>query len=434
LKKAIVIGAGIAGLIAARVLSEYAETVTLIERDNIDDDFMVRKGVPQSMQPHVLLAKGYNLLQDFFPDMISRMLANGATSIDWGKEFKVYLKNGWGANTVYPTEMISLVASRSLLERSIRNEICKIDNIYFLSSRQVKKLIYDPSKLRVSGVKVNVKGDSLEQKILADLVVDCSGRNSQAQYWLKAIGYDAPPIMEIDPDLGYSTVYYAAPSNFTTSWRIMKVSHKPPERKRLGFLSRIEGDRIIATLGGYCQDYPPTNHKEFIEYARSLPCAEFADVIANLEPISRVYPYRATGNKRRHFEKIEMPEGFITFGEAVCSLCPAYGQGMTVAILSAKIFQDWLENEKKSSADFQRRLAKFLDLPWNMVTNADAPFLPNIEEKNNFFSRLMQKYGQIIFDKMSEDAVIYKTSLEVSQFLKSPIKLFHPAFVLRLLF
>jgi 2-polyprenyl-6-methoxyphenol hydroxylase-like FAD-dependent oxidoreductase len=58
---AIVIGGSIAGLFATRVLSDYFETVTLVERDRITAERGEHKGVPQSRHVHVLLAKGLEI-------------------------------------------------------------------------------------------------------------------------------------------------------------------------------------------------------------------------------------------------------------------------------------------------------------------------------------------------------------------------------------
>jgi 2-polyprenyl-6-methoxyphenol hydroxylase-like FAD-dependent oxidoreductase len=434
--QAVIIGGGICGLLTARVLSDFFDTVAVVEKDDLSPDCSIRTGVPQTVQPHILLAKGFEVLGELLPDIKTRLLDGGATPIDWGKEFKIYLRDGWGANTSSSTGITSMVASRALLERSIRNEVFKIGNIKLYSSCNVKKLIYNPKNSNLSGVKVYSRELQRDRKIEGDLIVDCSGRNSQASYWLQAIGYTAPPETVVDAGLGYSTLLFHVPPDFTTSWRIMKLSHMAPERTRLGFLSRIEGDRLIATLGGYCRDYPPTTPDEFFAYAKTLPSPEFANIIANLTPASPVYAYRATGNKRKHYEKTELPANFITLGDAVCFFCPVYGQGMTVAVLSVKVLEDWLSRNRGrdlNSRDFQRKLAKLLDLPWNFATSSDAPFISGREKATSPVFRLLQRYNQRVFDKMSADPEVYRTAMAVSQLVDSPVKLFNPSFMLRVL-
>ena len=53
-KQAIVIGGGIAGLLAARVLLNHFEQVTLLERDQYPNEPVFRPGVPQGRQIHTL--------------------------------------------------------------------------------------------------------------------------------------------------------------------------------------------------------------------------------------------------------------------------------------------------------------------------------------------------------------------------------------------
>ena len=50
---AIVIGAGIAGLVTARVLADHVDQVTILERDHLPGEPVVRRGVPQGRHARV---------------------------------------------------------------------------------------------------------------------------------------------------------------------------------------------------------------------------------------------------------------------------------------------------------------------------------------------------------------------------------------------
>ncbi len=82
----IVIGGGITGLLSARILAEKATSVTIVERDILPNQPYPRKGVPQSVQPHTLLVKGYRLLEDNFPGIGIKLTKAGALKIDWARE------------------------------------------------------------------------------------------------------------------------------------------------------------------------------------------------------------------------------------------------------------------------------------------------------------------------------------------------------------
>ena len=81
-KRAIVIGASMGGLLAARVLADYYDQVTVVERDALPDGYEPRKGVPQGRHAHGLLARGREVLEQLFPGFTEEMVSQGATSGD----------------------------------------------------------------------------------------------------------------------------------------------------------------------------------------------------------------------------------------------------------------------------------------------------------------------------------------------------------------
>ena len=78
-RHAIVLGASLAGLFTARVLSESYDEVTLVDRDSLPDGPMPRKGVPQGWQSHGLHARGREILEEFFPGLTDELVAHGAS-------------------------------------------------------------------------------------------------------------------------------------------------------------------------------------------------------------------------------------------------------------------------------------------------------------------------------------------------------------------
>ena len=94
-EKAIVIGGSIAGLLAARVLSDHFEDVILIEKDNYLEDNKIRNGTPQANHIHILLAKGREILEDFFPELEKDLVKKGANKIDFLNDSRYRLPSGW---------------------------------------------------------------------------------------------------------------------------------------------------------------------------------------------------------------------------------------------------------------------------------------------------------------------------------------------------
>jgi len=79
---AIVIGASMGGLLAARALSEFYASVTVLERDAFPISDAPRKGVPQGSHAHGLLARGRDVIEDFFPGWADEVVASGGVKGD----------------------------------------------------------------------------------------------------------------------------------------------------------------------------------------------------------------------------------------------------------------------------------------------------------------------------------------------------------------
>lgn len=435
----IVIGGSIAGMLAARVLTEHFSSVTIIETDKIPTDPIARKGVPQSVQPHVLFTRGYRILEELFPGIGSQLDAAGALRIDWAREFHHFLHGGWSANAESASDIVSFTCSRPLLESAIRRRLSAFPNVQFVEQKRVTGLLLNSSN-HVIGVSLRSIGEDTQDQLSATLVVDASGRRSQAPHWLESLGFTPPPETVVNPYLGYATRRYREPKEFPADWKVMLISHSPPDGTRLGYLAKIEGGEWIATLGGYGRDFPPLDDAGFLEFARSLPSSKFYEAIKQAEPVSPIYAHRATANRLRHYEKVLLPQGFVALGDAVCALCPVYGQGMTVSALSTLILRDWLRKSNSlMPSTFQKNLAKSNSLHWALATTQDLDFpttvrFPAIQgRKKAGFGKLMQWYSKRLSSSTTDDSDLHTLMMEVAHLLKPPLALYHPKVVLRVL-
>ena len=424
--QAVVIGSSIAGMLAARVLVDRCDSVVILESDALPQSPEARRGVPQSMQPHVLFAKGYQILEDLFPGIGSDLEAAGAIKIDWAREFHHFDFGAWNQRTDTPSEIVSFTCSRPLLEWAIRQKLAAYSSVQWLNQHRVSGLV--EKDRRIVGVKaesLNASRSTIQHS--ATLVVDASGRRSAAPKWLTEAGFAPPTATVINPFLGYATRRYQVPENFSEDWKVMLVSQQPPDLTRLGYLASIENNQWIATLGGYGRDFPPLDDAGFLAFARSLASPKFYDAIASAQPLSPIYAHRATANRWYHYEKTEVPNGFVAIGDAVCALCPVYGQGMTVSALSAIVLRDWLEEPQQSSSDFQRRLAKNNQLAWMMAVGQDSRFLTTAGRKQpNRLEGLLGWYMEQLVKQTSTNASFNTLLMEVAHLLKSPAQFYHP--------
>ncbi|MGG6264959.1 FAD-dependent oxidoreductase [Leptolyngbya sp. AN03gr2] len=422
---AIVIGGSIAGLLAARVLSEQFERVMIVDRDQLPLSADPRRGVPQSVQPHVLYAKGYRILEELFPGIGEDLTAAGAVSFDWGQDFLFFQAGTWTPRTETPTELKSFTCTRPLLESTIRQRVSKLPNVEFLEQQRVIGLLGDRASIR--GIKTQQKD------LMAQLVVDASGRSSQLPQWLQSLGLTSPRSTVVDPGLGYATRRCRIPARDQPDGKVLLISQEPPNQPRLGYLAQVEADQWIATLGGYGKDYPPTDHEGFLQFAQSLDNPAFYRAIVDSEPLSEVQVHRATVNRLYHYEEIQMPNGLIAIGDSVCALCPIYGQGMTVSALSALVLRRWLE-QSKTSQDFQKQLARNNTFPWSLATGFDSKF-PTTKGAiaPNRFSKVFQAYADRLMICAQKDVSIHLEFLQMAHMLKSPSVLLNPRLVMKAL-
>ncbi len=439
---AVVSGGGIAGLLSARVLADYFPAVTLVEKDRLPMAPESRRGVPQSVQPHIFFARGYRILEELFPGIGLQLIQKGALKIDWAREFDYFGEQGWYANPPKPSEINSFTCSRPLFEWVIRQQLGRCSNIKILTGYRVTGLLSESSRKKVTGIRLCRGQTGIEEELPASLVVDASGRSSKAPKWLESLGLTPPPEKVINPFLGYATRRYREPKNFSENWKVMLISQAPPHQKRLGYLARIENGEWIATLGGYGQDYPPTDERGFCQFARSLSSSKFWQAITQAEPCSPIYVHRATLNRWRQFEKVEMPEGFIVLGDAVCALCPVWGQGMTVSALAAQTLLCWLRDSQNSfwgrrlsSKNFQQRLAKQIFFPWTLAITEDSRF-PTTQgnTRPSGAGQIMQKYTNKLIKKATEDPALFTLLMEVGHLLKSPLALYNPSVFFKVVF
>ncbi len=260
---AIVIGGSIAGMCAARVLSDVFEQVTVLDRDTFPEQIIERKGVPQSRHPHALLHGGRQQLERLFPGFVENMLSGGALELDPGRDMATMRADGWSTGRTTPNTL--LFSSRVLIEGVIRKLSRRHKNVRCVENIVVSGLIAAENPQRITGVRTGKK-DEEGRELMADLVVDASGRGTRIVDWLSELGIAAPEQTVVDATSGYSTRWYQGPSEADRPqewwWRslwIEPVSEDPerPEEGYFGLLFPIEGDRWIVTTapwGG--QDLP----------------------------------------------------------------------------------------------------------------------------------------------------------------------------------
>ncbi|MEG4228621.1 FAD-dependent monooxygenase [Microcoleus sp. N9_B2] len=434
----LVIGSGIAGLLAARVLLNHFAFVTVVERDSLPEKLGARSGVPQTVHSHGLLKRGNNILEQLFPGLEAELVGAGAILTDQISDTLTLIQGD--AFPRCASDLIVPSCSRSLLEWSIRSRLLKCDRLQFLDATQVKKLLTDETKSRITGVQL-LDRDTLQLgELTADLVVDASGRQSHAPKWLEELSYPTPAETKVNAFLGYTTRWYDRPQHLDADWKTLLVMSKSPRESRSGVLAAMEGNRWVLSLYGFNRDYPPTDEEGFLEFARSLSNLALYKAVKDAKPVSPIYSFRNTENRLRHYEKLKLPEGFAVMGDAVFALNPFYGQGMTTAAIGAIELDRCLDRQFRSRTDltglsdrFQQQLAQSLQAAWMMATNRDRVWLSPVDatttgKKLNWIDRLSKQYWQEVEALLKSSPESYRSLMEIRHMVKTPTAMFNLKF------
>lgn len=433
---AVVVGASMGGLLAARSLADFFEEVTLIERDAFPPLGEQRKGVPQGRHTHALLLRGNKILESFFPGLTADLVARGAVLMDRPERDLIWYDGG-GYHASFNNEdgkSSALGVGRPLLEGYVRQRLLDLPNVKAIENCDALGLVASERGGRIRGVRILRRAEGSAEEVLeADLVVDAGGRSSPARKWLEAIGYPLPEEKQVAIDIAYSTRLYRRRREHAAGAGAIVIT-ATPELKRGGVMLAQEGDRWIVSLSGFASDRPPLDDEGFLAYARSLAAPDIYNVIKDAEPLSNPMSYRFKSSLRRHYEKLRrFPEGFLVIGDSICSFNPVYGQGMSVAAMEAL----GLQQELRKGTDglwrrFFRRAARDIDNPWQIVVNSDLRF-PEVEGKRTYQVRFVNAYLARLHRAAHRNPDIARAYNEVVVLVAPPKSLMRPDIFWRVL-
>ncbi|MCS7458883.1 FAD dependent oxidoreductase [Paenibacillus doosanensis] len=405
--KAIVIGGSIAGLLAARVLSDFYEEVLIVERDELPESPSERQGTPQAIHPHRFTERGKKITNRLFPGYEDDLLAGGALPV-----FNKRLHNGnqYGSLDVQNPRH-DYKFSRALLEWAFRNQVKKLANVRIQVKQEVTGLLMNEDRSRVTGIRLREKGwGGAESTWNADLVVDTSGRGSKLTPWLEAAGYEVPRPDLLKVALGYSTRRYKVPAHLNhlmETWDTINIAGQPAKGTFTGVFSFIENgvaEMLLYRPGG---QYPPVEAEAYEREIAGLPTPLIDSIVRQLEPLAPPRGFRVPELYRRRYDRMEKwPSGLLALGDAICIYDPIFGQGMTVAAIQAEVLEATLrERQSVPEEGFElhvlRRLQDVIepawwlncanDLQWEGVEYEGAEPLKAISFASRYISLLLQQ-------------------------------------------
>nr|WP_155074304.1 FAD-binding monooxygenase [Streptomyces taklimakanensis] len=423
-----------AGLLAARVLSDHHAEVLLVDRDRLVDTAGPRRGVPHGRHAHGLVGRGQQVLEELFPGLTEDMRAAGAEPGDFGRDCHWYF-NG---RRIAPVEtgLVSIPATRPVLEERVRRRVQAIPTVRFLEEHDILGLEATADRTRITGARVQARAAGGAPRTLdADLVVDTTGRGSRTPVWLEELGYERPEEERIGIDLAYTTRHYRLSRDPLGDGQAI-IPAATPGHPRGGLFYRVPGtgDQYELSLTGILGDHPPTDPEGFLEYARSLPVPDIHEAIVDGEPLDDPVMFRYPASVWRHYERLRrFPRGLLVMGDAVCSFNPVYAQGMTVAALEALELRRHLERDPvPRAAAFFRGVATGIKAPWELAAGSDLGY-SGVAGRRTPKVRAINAYVAMLQDAAVHDPELSRAFIRVAGLVDPPQALLRPRTFLRVL-
>ena len=421
-ERAIVLGAGIAGLAAAGVASNYFREVIVVERDKLPAQPQTRAGVPQGQQIHNLLRFGINAFEHIFPGFQDRLTTQGGVKADYGKDMRVFTNGVWHPQRDFG--LTTYFQSRPLLEHTIRMALQERPNVTirdgfgFESFSAAKPGVIDGVICRAPG--------GTEELLLADLVLDCMGRGSHSTEMMGKTGHGDVETQRIGIQLVYATAFFRKSPEQQGKQDGFLISNHFPDT-RFGALLPIENEGYLCTLGGQFSEHPPRDMEGFMAFTRALAQPEIYETIKDLEVMQPVKAYRLPQAFWHRYDKLaHFPEGFLPLGDSVAGYNPALGQGMSMATKYAMILDELLAGRAKTGGGLKNlhteyfpRIAAAAQSAWESAIPVN---LAHPEATGDRPADLMQR---LLFMKgigllSLEDEEVHRLVLRVRHFLEPP--------------
>ncbi|GAA4652655.1 hypothetical protein GCM10023116_49390 [Kistimonas scapharcae] len=441
MQRAVVIGGSVAGLMAAKAVAPFFDEVILLEKDRLNDDNGLHKGVGHGGHAHVLLPSGLDLLKQLLDAPTLDLNAYGIVPADTASELKWFQFGVW--KTRFHSGIDMGWCHRSVFERQLRQDVLSVDTIRMLSPAKVTGLLMLEQAHHVAGVCYRSPGDEesdITHTLTAELVIDASGRGTHTPRWLQDAAIGRVKEDEVSVRIAYTTRRFNLPAHVAAAldWKVLSIYAEPPYDRRGGLIYPIGGNEWMATLIGGNGEVAPMAMDGYLDFAQSLPQPDIYKVLKQAIPVGEPCSYQCPGSLWRRYDRMKQwPGHFVVIGDAVCSFNPIYGQGITavlkdVQVLTAVLAQHINDLSAVSMLKLQKVIAKGKAVPWHLAACPDFIY-PETRGKRPPCLGMTNGYIKALMKLAGRDRVAHQRFIEVFTYLKSPLVLLTPGILVKVL-
>jgi 2-polyprenyl-6-methoxyphenol hydroxylase-like FAD-dependent oxidoreductase len=432
-RRAVVLGASVAGLLAARVLSEHFDRVLVLERDPAPQTGQKRRGVPHAHQSHLCLRSGLQVIEELFPGFLGELAVAGFESYDVAGDVAWWHRGEWKPR--FTSGLRAYAIGRSDLEERLRRRVVAIPNLRILWDRAVAGLDLDETGSRVVGVTLDdVRGEW--GRIEADLVVDATGVGSRLPRLLAEQGFESPQEERVAIGLSCTTGIFELPASAARDWRVLFVPPSSPRLARGGTVLPLRGERFSVTLYGYRGDRASTQEAAFRIFAVTLGHPELAHALEGARLVSAIRRASVPAQIRRRYDRARLPEGLLVIGEALCRVDPASAHGMSLGAIEARSLARLLRRRRNRrdpvrglGRAYHRAAFEATETPWALGRTVTG----SAGAGGSWWARVETAYRRAVESSAARDRSVHAAYLRVWHLERPPISLCSPNLAARVL-
>jgi 2-polyprenyl-6-methoxyphenol hydroxylase-like FAD-dependent oxidoreductase len=426
-----------AGLLTARVLSEFYGSVTVLERDALPDHPAHRKGTPQGRHLHNFLSRGPQVIAELFPGLLGELVAAGAVVVDHRDLSRIYARIGRyelmrTGDLTDPQSLTLYQASRPFMEFHARRRVRALHNVTILANHEAAELL--TASGAVIGVHAVDRATGAARSLNADLTVDVTGRATRTPQFLQDSGFGAPPEVRTPAAWGYSSQQmYIPPGRIAEQLVFVNQGAQAPG----GLLVAQENNTwMLAIARAIRCGLPPTDFAEALTVAEQILPASIMAGLREAIPTADIAISRNTASLWRRYDQMpRFPAGLLVLGDAICHVNPLYGQGMTMAAVQALQLRDCLRH---GDADLAQRFfasaAGHIGPVWAVnKANDSAAAAGSVTERSSSRLPIRGWIGDAVLNASARDIRVAERFLRVRNLIDPPDRLRDPALLVRVL-